>query len=313
MIAILNPIGANFESVASSGRPDDVAKANKYVDELNGRMRKCDTLSKSIDWNKAKANRPVKEVSVTLSAPVRQPQPVPQEVVEERVDFVRPIETLSPACKYAIDEFNRIYARYQALTKQDVWTGKSNDVVHAWSNWCTNHSGHVSNAVKSSTGNPPQELRDIVAKYNTFGQDLTSKINQWALTQHQQNFINRYQSEHDDCYNGFKRSTANLSVCEDYQRKLQKLSTDLDNLGLHGHPSVVMAQEITHDSLRNMTAVINQLRIDPQTKINFTETAKPQSAQPVSNAPRAAFCSECGAKNTGGGKFCGDCGAAFAI
>jgi hypothetical protein len=61
---------------------------------------------------------------------VRQPQPVQQpEVVEERVDFVRPIETLSPACKYAIDEFNRIYARYQSLTKQDVWTGMLREFV----------------------------------------------------------------------------------------------------------------------------------------------------------------------------------------
>jgi hypothetical protein len=29
-------------------------------------MKQCDSLSKSIDWNKAKANRPVKEVSVTV-------------------------------------------------------------------------------------------------------------------------------------------------------------------------------------------------------------------------------------------------------
>jgi len=270
-------------------------------------MQKCDALSKGVDWNRAKQNRPVKEVSVTLSAPVRQPQPV-QEVVEERVDFVRPIETLSPACKYAIDEFNRIYASYQALTKQDVWSGKSNDIVNSWTNWCNNHSSHVSNAVKSSSGNPPQELRDIVSKYNTFGQDLTSKIKQWALTQHQTNFLNGYQSQHDECYNGFKRSTSNLSTCEDYHRRLQKLATDLDTLGLHGHPSVTLYLEFTHDSLRNMNAVISQLKIDPRTNITFTESAKSQQPQTVSNAPKVSFCSECGTKNDQGGRFCGSCG-----
>jgi len=286
-----------------------VAKANQYVDDLNGRMKKCDTLSKSVDWNSAKARRPAKEVTVNLSAPVRQFQPAP--VQETIVEEVRPrqIETLTYQCKNAIDEFNRLYARYQSLTKMDVWTGKSNDIVNGWSNWCSNSSSHVSDAVKASTGNPPQELRDIVSKYNTFGQDLTTKINQWVLTQHQAIFINNFSGEHDNLYNGFKRSTHDLSLCEDYHRKLQKLCTDLDNLGLHGHPSVNNALEITHDSLRNMVSVINQLKIDPRTQINFTDSSKPQSLQVVSSSSNImAFCSDCGAK-TGNGKFCANCGA----
>jgi len=276
-------------------------------------MKMCDTLSKSIDMEKAKANRPAKEVSVTLSAPVRpQPQQIPEETVQVQV---RQIETLSPSCKAAIDEFNRIYTRYLNLTKMDVWTGKSNEVVNAWSAWCNNPTtgaSQVASAVTSSSGNPPNELRDIVSKYNTFGNDLSSKINQWALTQYQTNFISRFSGEHDDIYNGFKRSTHDLSICEDYHRRLQKLCNDLDDLKLHGHPAVTNALEITHDSLRNMVSVINQLKIDPRTKITFTDSAKPKQPE-VTSSTRALFCSECGSRANGTGRFCANCGASLDV
>jgi hypothetical protein len=90
-----------------------------------------------------------------------------------------------------------------------------------------------------------------------------------------------------------------------------------------------------------MTAVINQLRIDPRTQITFNDSAKPQPPQSmlllllllllvavncsyvlnipkffdllaVSNAPKAIFCSECGTKNDQG-KFCGNCGHTLAF
>jgi len=320
LIAILNPIGPKFEMIASSGRQDDVTTANKYVDELNGRMKKCDNLSKSIDWNKAKANRKPVETVVQLSAPIK-PTPVytPHVVSEEDSVVMRPLEILSQNCKNAIAEFNRIYSQYQNITKMDVWAGKSNNVVEAWTKWCQVHSSYVADAVKNSTGNPPPELRDIVSKYNTFGADLSQKINSFNLTQQQSNFILQFPKEHDEIYNGFRKeatsSNPNVPQLEGYYRRLQNMLDELNNLGLYGHPSVVNALVITHDSLKNMYNVINQLKINPKTKITFSDSPNQSSVnsshsnvQPSSSAIK--FCTDCGAPSQGG-KFCGECGRPY--
>jgi len=290
---------------------------NGYVIKLNERMKKCDELSKSIDWNKAKANRKPVEVTTNVTlAPLQKPVSKPAQTMiieEEEVAILKGPEILSQQCKNSIAEFNRIYDQYLNISQMDVWTGKSNSVVNAWTAWCQNSSQPVSDAVKNSR-NPPQELRDVVTKYNTFADDLTNKIQKLNLTQNQSRAITQFQADHDELSNGFKKAIPNIQSLESYLNRVQTLQSNLRNLGVSGHPSVVSAIDISNDSIQNMTQIIKQLKIDPNTKINFNDFQKPKpshSPSPSSSSSSAArFCSECGSKHDGG-LFCGDCGKKY--
>jgi len=333
LVAILNPIGSNFDEIASSGRREDIERTNNYVTQLNERMKKCEDLSKSIYWVKAKANR--KEVfttNVTL-APIQKPvsKPLTSNIQEEVVTttFVpNPIEVLTESCRIAINEFDRIYADYQNFTKQDVWSGKSNDIVKAWSRWCEVYHPAVADQVKNSRGNAPRELRDMLPKFNTFGQDLSAKVQRFNLTQQQVQAISGFQNDHDAIYNNFRSNLYKVSVpqLDDYVRQFDSLSDRISNLGISDHPSIIRASGIIKDSRRNLVDVINQLKINPNTKINFNDVdvpvnvGVPRNVQPTqatnsSNSGSSAsyfpkFCAECGEANTGG-VFCSECGSKY--
>jgi len=342
LIAFLNPLSQHFGPIGGTGIKEDVDCANDLIGKFNAKMKSLEALAA-----RAKQNLPPPvTTSVSLAPPPQRPA-APKLVAEETVE-APVLVPLPPDVANACREFNNLWDACQRLTPEDVWTGKSNDLVNSWSSFCQTQAP----ALSRGSGLKLQKdalavLNDVIPKFNTFANTLTTRINSLNINDHQKQVITRFGPEHDNAMQIFKQhiNSGNMAILDSQYLQIQNLERGLRALRIDNHPQVRNHLSLCRDSLAKMDDVFqhhkrnahlaNQMVQQPvpvASSVGLTqryEDPQPVYEEPVYNAevelslpppkPKATeptqqsfpkFCPECGTGNNGK-RFCGECGHQF--
>jgi len=248
-IAMLNAVNPKIHQLGES----DPKKANELVTEFNNRMGKVKELSQ-----KPAPPKPMKTTTFTeKTGPMQSTGVKIQPEYEETTTLAPPPQpeprgpvTLPSDIHPIIAEFERIYQLAQRIDQNAVWTGKSNDVVHAWEAFLSNQAKRLVEVIREYGGRDEQ-LRAIAQRYNEFPEKLIGIINRYDLDERAKNVIRRFNSEFQPTLDSFK-SAPTKSDAQRHYNTMQNLRASLEGLHLPTHPSVSAGLEASAIELQNM-------------------------------------------------------------
>jgi len=236
----------------------DPNRGNDLAKGFNERMKKVEELSKI----------PAPKPAPKTTQVVAQSQAPPQQtrVVQTPSSGIQSETILVPAqptssasqgeepipadIEQALPQFDSIVARADRMTKMDVWTGKSNDLVNEWNKWQDAHAQKFVNLV-TQKGHANARLRVYGDKYSRFTNELREKITSLQITAHQREVLNGVSPEYDAIVADFRATNSNAALL-----RMEALDRKLRELGIPDHPSVVGGLQSTQHALNQMRTMV---------------------------------------------------------
>jgi len=255
-IAMLNGVNPKISELGAV----NPKKANEYVDAFNKRMAQVKELSQQA--------APPKPVTKTTNL-VEKKAPITStgwqdDRDEEEIEYTLGMPTPKPKGPVTlpadvgpiIAEFERIYQLAQRIDQNAVWTGKSNEVVHAWDAFLKNKAPRFVEVVKEF-GSRDEQLKNVSQRYNQFPDMLTATISRYDLDDRAKSVIKKFLAEYQGVVDAFKRAQSK-SDAQRYYGDLQRLRASLEGLRIPTHPTVASGLEASQIELQNMAGWLQQ-------------------------------------------------------
>jgi len=250
-IGILNGINPKIQELGAK----DSKKANEFVTAFNNRMGQVKELSQKPAPPKPKTTNLTQTLGPVQSSGW---QNEPDEYEETTLSLPPPRTpaTLPPDIHPIIAEFERIQKMVQGIDQLAVWTGRSNDVVHAWDAFLQNHARRLVEVIREFAPRD-EKLRDLSQRYNELPQNLSAVISRFDIDERSKTTIRRFNADFDKVVKDFKSAPTKNDAQRHYST-MQQLNSSLQALHIPTHPSVSAGLEASALELQNMRNWLSQ-------------------------------------------------------